>query len=156
MVFYGNHGNHGNHGDRWSTRTAEEGATAAMPDTPPVRLIVPGTPGYLRLARLAASGMGAVLGLTVERVEMVRAAVDAVGTSLIEAGQGRPVKLDFRVHQDVLEVTGSTRRATRHPPDTSVTEINHLTLSLVSRSFETTETNGDTVVRVEIPLHDQT
>jgi hypothetical protein len=126
-----------------------------MPETPPVRLIVPGTPGYLRLARLTASGMGAVLGLTVERVEMIRAAVDAVGTSLIEAGQGRPVKLDFQVRRDVLEVTGSTRRGTRHAPATSVTEINHLTLRFVSRSFETTETNGEAVVRVEIPLHDQ-
>jgi len=71
-----------------------------------VRLVVPATPEFLRLARVTASGIASRLGFTFDDVEDLRLAIDELCFSLI--GRGRPgtVLLRYVVRPDALEVEG--------------------------------------------------
>jgi hypothetical protein len=73
-----------------------------------VRLELPSEAEYLRVARLVASGLGAVIGLDVEGVDDVRIAVDELCAALLEVGDGAPIELTFAVTRDGLEVKGRT------------------------------------------------
>jgi hypothetical protein len=61
-----------------------------------VEVRVPADPGYIRIVRLAASGVAAMAGFDVERIEDLRIAVDEMCTTLIEVGAGGPLVVRFR------------------------------------------------------------
>ena len=72
-----------------------------------VRLAVPATPEFLRLARVTASGIASRLGFTIDEVEDLRLAIDELCFVLI-GNKERDGTVDLRYHidRDRLEVEG--------------------------------------------------
>ncbi len=80
-----------------------------MPSTEEVRIIVPATPAFLRLARVTAAGLGARVGFTFDQVEDLRLAIDELCFGLT-GPHGRPgdrVEIRYRVGPMSLEVEGT-------------------------------------------------
>ena len=75
-----------------------------------IELSVPADSRYMRLARLMASGVASTCGLPLEEVEDFRIAVDELCSTLIEMGDGHPIRLSFELGRDSLVVRASTRR----------------------------------------------
>ena len=72
-----------------------------------VRLAVPATPEFLRLARVTASGIASRLGFTIDEVEDLRLAIDELCFVLIGSkGRDGTVHLRYRIDPDQLEVEG--------------------------------------------------
>ena len=72
-----------------------------------VRLAVPATPEFLRLARVTASGLASRLGFTYDEVEDLRLAIDELCFVLI-GSRGRVGRVDLRyaIVPGALEVEG--------------------------------------------------
>jgi hypothetical protein len=88
--------------------TEETRAQVARQDE--VRLAVPATPEFLRLARVTAAGLASRLGFTFDQVEDLRLAIDELCFGLTGT-RGRPgtVHLRFLVRDGRLEVQGDGR-----------------------------------------------
>ena len=72
-----------------------------------VRLAVPATPEFLRLARVTASGLASRLGFTYDEVEDLRLAIDELCFVLIGSrGREGSVDLRYAIVPDALEVVG--------------------------------------------------
>lgn len=71
-----------------------------------VRLTVPATPEFLRLARVTASGLASRLGFTYDEVEDLRLAIDELCFVLIGRGRDGTVHLRYAVRPGSLEVLG--------------------------------------------------
>jgi hypothetical protein len=72
-----------------------------------VRLSVPGSLGYVRVARLTAAAVASSLGFDIEEIEDLRVAVDELTSVVIEAGPGGEVSLSFSNLGDAFVVEGS-------------------------------------------------
>jgi len=72
-----------------------------------VRLSIPASPEFLRLARLAAAGLASRMGFTYDEVEDLRIAIDELCFSLV-GNTGRPgmIALRYWMHDDALIVEG--------------------------------------------------
>lgn len=73
-----------------------------------VELSLPADSRYMRLARLVASGLATTCGLPLEEVDDLRITVDEMCATLIELGDGEPVRLSFELRPDALVVNGAT------------------------------------------------
>ena len=73
-----------------------------------IELSVPADSRHMRLARLMASGVAATCGLPLEEVEDFRIAVDELCATLIEMGDGGPIRLSFDLEGDALVVHATT------------------------------------------------
>ncbi|MEO7836062.1 MAG: hypothetical protein ABIS21_00290 [Acidimicrobiales bacterium] len=72
-----------------------------------VRLEVPATPEFLRLARVTASGLASRLGFSYDEVEDLRLAIDELCFILIGSrGREGSVELRYAMVPDALEVEG--------------------------------------------------
>ena len=72
-----------------------------------VRLAVPATAEFLRLARVTAAGLASRLGFTFDEVDDLRLAIDELCFALIGAkGRQGTVQLRYKVMNDGLEVVG--------------------------------------------------
>jgi len=72
-----------------------------------VRLVVPATPEFLRLARVTAAGLAGRLGFGYDEIEDLRLAVDEMCFGLIGAhAQPGSVTIRFLIHQEGLGVEG--------------------------------------------------
>ena len=81
-----------------------------MPRQDEVRLTVPATPEYLRLARVTATGLASRLGFTYDQVEDLRLAIDELCFALIGSkGRLGTVSLQYAVTAEALEVVGTGR-----------------------------------------------
>lgn len=84
-----------------------------------VRLAVPATPEFLRLARVTASGLASRLGFTFDEVEDLRLAIDELCFMLIGSkGRDGMVHLHYSTVSGGLEVVGVgsfTDDGIRHP-----------------------------------------
>lgn len=96
--------------------TAAEGSNLPTPErrTMPasagsIELSLPADSRYMRLARLMASGVATTAGLPLEEVEDFRIAVDELCATLIEMGDGQPLRLVFDVADDSVIVRATTR-----------------------------------------------
>ncbi len=79
----------------------------SVPAVDEVRLAVPATPEFLRLARLTASGVASRLGFSFDEVEDLRLALDELCFALIGPdGQPGLVELRYAVVDGALEVEG--------------------------------------------------
>lgn len=77
----------------------------AAPDE--VRLAVPATPEFLRLARVTASGIASRLGFTIDEVDDLRLAIDELCFVLIgNRDRDGTVDLRYQIDHDRLEVDG--------------------------------------------------
>ena len=72
-----------------------------------VRLTVPATPEFLRLARVTATGLASRLGFTYDEVEDLRLAIDELCFALIGTkGKMGSVNLQYHVEAGGLQVEG--------------------------------------------------
>jgi serine/threonine-protein kinase RsbW len=72
-----------------------------------VRLVVPATPEFLRLARVTAAGLASRLGFTFDQVEDLRLAIDELCFGLTGSrGRAGTVEVQFLVTDDGLTVQG--------------------------------------------------
>lgn len=79
-----------------------------MPEHPvEIRLIIPGTPEFLRLARLAAADAGSRAGLTYDEIEDLRIGVDELCHSVMRADGAGAVAIVFRLLDAGLAVEGT-------------------------------------------------
>jgi serine/threonine-protein kinase RsbW len=76
-----------------------------------IELRLPPDSRYMRLARLMASGVATTCGLPLEEVEDFRIAVDELCATLIEMGDGQPLRLEFELAGDSLTVRATTADA---------------------------------------------
>ena len=74
-----------------------------------IEISLPADSRYMRLARLMASGVATTAGLPLEEVEDFRIAVDELCATLIEMGDGAPLRLVFDVASDSVIVRATTR-----------------------------------------------
>jgi hypothetical protein len=73
-----------------------------------VRLAIPATPEFVRLARVTASGVAGRMGLTYDEVEDLRLAIDELCFALIgNTGRNGTVRLCYSVQADALVIAGS-------------------------------------------------
>jgi serine/threonine-protein kinase RsbW len=73
-----------------------------------VRLAIPASPEFLRLARLAAAGLASRMGFSYDEVEDLRIAIDELCFSLIGTeGRSGHIVLRYRMESDTLVVEGT-------------------------------------------------
>jgi len=72
-----------------------------------IQLAIPGSPEFLRLARLAAADAGSRVGLTFDQLEDLRIAVDELGFTITGGRPDATLTLIFRLTDDAIEVEGS-------------------------------------------------
>lgn len=108
----------------------------------PVELSLPGDSRFMRLARLMASGVATACGLPLEEVEDFRVVVDEICATLVEAGDGQPIRLVFRVSGDLLFVEGATPAGSRNGPDEDRLALSRQILDVVTDSHEFVRADG--------------
>ena len=80
---------------------------ARVQDDTEVRLAVPATPEFLRLARLTVAGVASRMGFTHDEVEDLRIAVDELCFALVGAnGRDGSIELRYSLQADDLVVEG--------------------------------------------------
>jgi serine/threonine-protein kinase RsbW len=72
-----------------------------------VRLTLPGSPEYLRLARLATADVAARAGFDYEQVEDLRTAVDELAFALLKCTPPT-LTLEYELQESELEIRGRT------------------------------------------------
>ena len=73
-----------------------------------VRLSIPASPEFLRLARLAAAGLASRMGFTYDEVEDLRIGIDELCFSLVgNAGRPGTIVLRYWMGEDGLTVEGA-------------------------------------------------
>jgi hypothetical protein len=74
----------------------------------PVVVRLPPQPGLSKVLRLAASGIAAMAGFTVDEIEDIKIAVSEVLLALIEHGRGETIEVQFSVEDQMFTVRGQT------------------------------------------------
>jgi serine/threonine-protein kinase RsbW len=108
-----------------------------------VELSLPPDSRYMRLARLMASGVASTCGLPLEDVEDFRIAVDELCSTLIEMGDGQPIRLGFEIRADVLVVEGRTLAGRAPAPDDERFALSSQILDVVADGHELSHVDGN-------------
>jgi serine/threonine-protein kinase RsbW len=101
-----------------------------------VELSLPADSRYMRLARLVASGLATTCGLPLEEVEDLRITVDEMCATLIELGDGKPVRLAFDLRPDALVIHGATAAAPGGEVDEARLDLSRQILDVVADGHE--------------------
>ncbi len=72
-----------------------------------IQLAIPGSPEFLRLARLAAADAGSRIGMTFEDLEDLRIAVDELGFTITGGRPDCTLNLVFTLRDQAIEVEGT-------------------------------------------------
>jgi serine/threonine-protein kinase RsbW len=108
-----------------------------------VELRFPGSPDFLRLARLAAADAASRAGLDVDEIEDVRIAVSEL--CAIVGGDGVEITLEFTNHDGVLHVAGSGGPGEL---DGDNTEMAQALIAAVVDEYETRTEDGRTAFSI--------
>jgi serine/threonine-protein kinase RsbW len=73
-----------------------------------IQLAIPGSPDFLRLARLAAADVGSRVGMTFEDLEDLRIAVDELSYAITGGRPESTLNLVFTLGDAVIEVEGTS------------------------------------------------
>lgn len=113
-----------------------------MPSQNEVRLAVPATPEFLRLARVTASGLASRLGFTYEEVEDLRLAIDELCFALIGSKSHLgTVHLRYTIVPGALQVEG--KASFSDGPDPVLSELSRQILpALVDEHGVTRDADG--------------
>jgi serine/threonine-protein kinase RsbW len=76
-------------------------------DATQIQLAIPGSPEFLRLARLAAADAGSRIGMTFEDLEDLRIAVDELGFTITDGRPDCTLNLVFTLLDRAIEVEGT-------------------------------------------------
>src|SRR5215217_9741117 len=112
-----------------------------------VRLSIPPEARYLRLARLAASGVAADLDLPLDAIDDLRVAVDELSALLID-GAEVPMELTFCVEGGWLRITGTCA----HPAPIEIDDVAREVLALTADDYRVDTTDGGRVFELTIPV----
>src|SRR5690348_9681969 len=77
-----------------------------VPTDDAVRLRVPASLEYVRIARLTGSGVASRLGFDIEEIENLRVALDELASMVIEFAAGGELELTFFTTDSELRITG--------------------------------------------------
>ena len=102
-----------------------------------VRLTIPPEARFLRLARLAVSGIAADLGFTLAAIEDLRVAVDELAALVID-GASAPLEICYRVEGDHLRIDG----ACAHTAPIEVDEMAREILAMTADDYRVDSTAG--------------
>ncbi len=80
----------------------------AEPGIGPVVIRLPPDPALSRVLRLAAAGIAAMGGFTVDEIDDIKIAVSEVLLALIEHGDGKQVEVQYAVEDGSFTVRGRT------------------------------------------------
>ena len=108
-----------------------------------IELSLPSESRYMRLARLMASGVATTCGLPLEEVEDFRIAVDEVCATLIEIGDGEPVRLAFELGSQTLVVTATTVASREAAIDEERLGLSRQILDVVTDGHELSQSSGE-------------
>ena len=107
-----------------------------MPTQDEVRLAVPATPEFLRLARVTASGLASRLGFSYDEVEDLRLAIDELCFILIGSrGRTGSVELRYAMVPGALEVEGIGNFTDAAPNGTEADNSTQLRLAAFSQQI---------------------
>jgi len=107
-----------------------------------IELSLPPDSRYMRLARLMASGVATTCGLPLEEVEDFRIAVDELCATLIEMGDGEPVRLCFELGGDTLRVEAVTAASAPAAIDEERLALSRQILDVVTDGHDLTQSEG--------------
>jgi serine/threonine-protein kinase RsbW len=107
-----------------------------------IELCLPPDSRYMRLARLMASGVATTCGLPLEEVEDFRIAVDELCATLIEMGDGQPLRLEFELGSDSLSVRATTEAAHSAAIDEERLALSRQILDVVTDGHDLTQSAG--------------
>lgn len=111
-----------------------------------IELSIPPDSRYMRLARLMASGVASTCGLPLEEVEDFRITVDELCSTLIEMGDGQPIRLVFDLRPGELVVQGTTAGGAEDAVDGERLALSSQILDVVADGHDLTTRDG----RVEL------
>jgi len=77
-----------------------------------VRLIVPATLEYVRIVRLAGSGVASGLGFDIDEIENLRVALDELASIVIAQSDPGEIEITFSTNDTELHITGCAPLAT--------------------------------------------
>ena len=98
-----------------------------------IELRVPADPRFIRVVRLAASGLGASSGFDVERIEDLKIAVDEVCSTLLELGTDASVVLGLTpTSQGTIRVDGTVALVEDRTPDPGRFELTERILQVIA------------------------
>jgi anti-sigma regulatory factor (Ser/Thr protein kinase) len=109
-----------------------------------VELSLPADSRYMRLARLVTSGLATTCGLPLEEVEDLRITVDEMCATLIELGDGQPVRLAFELLPDALLIHGATAADPASEVDEARLDLSRQILDVVADGHDIRR-HGDVV-----------
>ncbi len=103
-----------------------------MDETTPatVEITIPGTPDFVRLARLVASDAATRAGLTIDAIEDLRLAVSELVTMLTG---GAPMRLIVRIEPGAVDISG---RGTLAEGSADAREISEALVHAVTDGYE--------------------
>jgi len=107
-----------------------------------IELSLPPDSRYMRLARLMASGVATTCGLPLEEVEDFRIAVDELCATLIEMGDGEPVRLSFELGADTLRVEAVTTASAPDAIDEERLALSRQILDVVTDGHDLIQSSG--------------
>lgn len=119
-----------------------------------IEIVLPGHSQFMHLARLMASGVAGTFGLPLTVIEDVRIAVDEVCATLIEVGDGHPVKLVFTIAEEKLLVTGTAAANSSGHPDADRLTLSFQMLDVLTDEHHFAQEDGQATFRVSISLED--
>lgn len=122
--------------------------------TSSIEIVLPGDSQFMHLARLMASGVAGTFGLPLTVVEDVRIAVDEVCATLIEVGDGHPIRLVFSMTEDKLEVQGTSATDSSGRPDADRLTLSLQMLDVLTDAHRFTQTDGQATFTITIRTHD--
>ncbi|HZT64385.1 MAG TPA: ATP-binding protein [Acidimicrobiales bacterium] len=107
-----------------------------MADKDEVRLVVPASPEFVRLARVTASGLASRLGFSYDEIEDLRLAVDELCYAVIgPAGRPGALTVRFFIREGGLEVEGTGHFDPGGPP-VGLSDLSHQILTALVDSHD--------------------
>lgn len=130
------------------------GAERVIPDVDEdeIRLVIPGAPEHVRLARLVGGGIASNQTVGMALVEDTRIAVDEVCAALVEFGRGQPLTLSFRPLEDALVLQGSTHVSVEPSSKSVRLVISQRILDALAGWHELIQSDGQVLLTVSIPF----
>ena len=115
-----------------------------MPTQEEVRLVVPATPEFLRLARVTATGLASRLGFSYDDVEDLRLAIDELCFALIGSkGREGTVTLRYAMPEGALHIEGTGRFAGNSSDATpTLSELSKQILSALVDEYDVFSEDG--------------
>jgi serine/threonine-protein kinase RsbW len=86
-------------------------------ESPRITLSFPGSPEYLRLARLASADVGSRVGFDYEDIDDLRIAVSELCNLITGVSSTAPVTVEFTLHDDAVSVVGHSVMPGEPAPD---------------------------------------